>query len=91
LTFEGFCCKILSTAKDKKTKRKVDKMKAYTIYYEDEYRMGIETYYYGQLTKIKKEFKDEGKEISQIDYSINGITIKTEYFENGKKINTEIF
>lgn len=52
-----------------------------TVYYESDIHIGFVTCIYGNLTALKKQFKEEGKKITKIEYSDrNGYTIDRKVF-----------
>lgn len=55
-------------------------MKHYTVHYESTYRNGFRSCLYGELTALKKQFKEEGKKITEIEYFVNGKLVDRKTF-----------
>lgn len=73
----------IDTTKERKRKgeRKMKKFSFCTVWYESEVHMGCRTCFYGELTALKKQFKEDGKKITEIDYcDKNGNIIERKIF-----------
>lgn len=54
--------------------------KSYIVHWESAYYIGFNSCSYGELTALKRQFKEEGKKITEIEYFENDILTERKIF-----------